>query len=244
MESCFIVKSKVRAPVQGQWQVRRRKVSPQTRIVRVALLRGSFVRYGNLSLCLTETGRKCWKIISSQQRARNTLQMAVRIWPIMFNSRGVYYRPQLSCEGYVFTPVCQSFCSQGGLPQCMLGYHPPGTRHTPSPPSRRLLLRTVRILLECILISNWLFLSRSENNNSSKSWAEILSRRFSGAFLSLLCSSFTLISSCKLVSSFKPLSHFLTSRRSETLHSHGKCICNEWSGIPCMRVLRVIPYNE
>ena len=53
------------------------------------------------------------------------------------------YRPQRSCEGYVFTPVCQSFCSQGrgGLPQCMLGYHTPqeqtplwdqapsGTRH-------------------------------------------------------------------------------------------------------------------
>ena len=50
------------------------------------------------------------------------------------------------CEGYVFTPVCQSFCSQEGcLPQCMLGYthpHPlgadtppgadtPGNRHTP-----------------------------------------------------------------------------------------------------------------
>ena len=28
------------------------------------------------------------------------------------------------CEGYAFTPVCQSFCSQGGLPQCMLGYPP------------------------------------------------------------------------------------------------------------------------
>ena len=28
---------------------------------------------------------------------------------------------------YVFTPVCQPFCSQGrGLPQCMLGYTPPG----------------------------------------------------------------------------------------------------------------------
>ena len=35
------------------------------------------------------------------------------------------------CEGYVFTPVCQSFCSRGGgFPQCMLGY-PPETRHPP-----------------------------------------------------------------------------------------------------------------
>ena len=24
------------------------------------------------------------------------------------------YRPQRSCEGYVITPVCQSFCSRGG----------------------------------------------------------------------------------------------------------------------------------
>ena len=84
-----------------------------------------------------------------------------------------------------FTPVCQSFCSRGGLPQCMLGCNPPGTRHPspgsrhtpppdqapppeqthtpgtrhpltrhPPPPAiRRLLLRTVRILLECILVN-------------------------------------------------------------------------------------------
>ena len=62
------------------------------------------------------------------------------------------YRPQRSCgQGNIFTPVCHSFCSQGGLPQCMLGYHhhhpppdqtspwdetprdqtPPQTRHAP-----------------------------------------------------------------------------------------------------------------
>ena len=61
----------------------------------------------------------------------------------------------------------------GGLYQCMLGYHSPRTRHpqtrppwgqappragtpwgpgTPPPTTRRLLLRTVRILLECILV--------------------------------------------------------------------------------------------
>ena len=39
-----------------------------------------------------------------------------------------FYRPQRSCEGYVFTPVCHSFCSQW-------------------PPKR-----AVRILLECILV--------------------------------------------------------------------------------------------
>ena len=53
-----------------------------------------------------------------------------------------YYRPQRSCEGYVFTPVCLS--TRGVcLSACW---------DTTHPPSRRLLLRTVRILLECILI--------------------------------------------------------------------------------------------
>ena len=37
------------------------------------------------------------------------------------------------CEGYVFTPVCQRFCSQGVcLLQCMLGYTPHQSRHSPS----------------------------------------------------------------------------------------------------------------
>ena len=31
------------------------------------------------------------------------------------SNRICFYRPQRSCEGYIFTPVCQSFCSQGGL---------------------------------------------------------------------------------------------------------------------------------
>ena len=73
-----------------------------------------------------------------------------------------FYRPRRSYEGYVFIPVCLS--TGGGLPQCMLGYHLPGSRHTPlehthpeqTPPhtSRRLLLQTVHILLQCILVCN------------------------------------------------------------------------------------------
>ena len=49
-----------------------------------------------------------------------------------------YYRPQRSCEGYVFTPVCLS-TGGGGLPQCMLGYQPPGpdTPLGPDPPGTR-----------------------------------------------------------------------------------------------------------
>ena len=58
---------------------------------------------------------------------------------------GHFYRPQRSCgQGNIFTPVCHSFCSQGGgggVPQCMLGYHhppdqayhPPWTSHPPRP---------------------------------------------------------------------------------------------------------------
>ena len=98
----------------------------------------------------------------------------------MYSQHNIY-RPQRSCEGYVFTGVCLS--TGGCLPQCMVGYthpppeqtppeqtpppsrhpradtpqsrHPPGadppSRHPP-PPEIRPLLRTVRILLECILV--------------------------------------------------------------------------------------------
>ena len=53
-----------------------------------------------------------------------------------------------------------SVCPQGGwgcLPQCMLGYHTPLEQTPPTPgadhpPKIPLLLRTVRILLECILV--------------------------------------------------------------------------------------------
>ena len=47
----------------------------------------------------------------------------------------VFYRPQRSCgQCNIFTPVCHSFCSRGGgggLPQCMLGYHPPREQTPP-----------------------------------------------------------------------------------------------------------------
>ena len=91
-----------------------------------------------------------------------------------------YYRLGLETKlrkGNVFTSVCQSFCSQGGLPQCMLGYNTPRQTHPPrqtpghdpscadtpwvDTPSRRLLLRTVCILLECILVSILNFVDRS-----------------------------------------------------------------------------------
>ena len=50
------------------------------------------------------------------------------------------------CKGYVFTPVCQSFCSQGGcLLQYMLGYIPPSWEQTPPPEQTPLGADTPRI---------------------------------------------------------------------------------------------------
>ena len=37
------------------------------------------------------------------------------------------------CEGYVFTPVCQSFCSQGGSASVHAGIADPQDQETPSP---------------------------------------------------------------------------------------------------------------
>ena len=42
-------------------------------------------------------------------------------------------------QGNIFSSVCQEFCPQGGVPQCMLGYHtplgpgPPEQTHPPRP---------------------------------------------------------------------------------------------------------------
>ena len=60
-------------------------------------------------------------------------------------STDCYYRPQMKLrEGNVFTPICQSFCSQGGLPNppSPVG-RPGGVGQTPpdadaDPPSRPL----------------------------------------------------------------------------------------------------------
>ena len=68
------------------------------------------------------------------------------------------------CEGYVFTPVCQSFCSRGGVSASVhAGIHTPRSRHPWEQTPRKAdtpLLRSacseirwaVRILLECILV--------------------------------------------------------------------------------------------
>ena len=120
--------------------------------------------------------------------------------PNILSFQTINYRPQRSCEGYVFTGVC---LSTGGVSASVHGgiltppeqTPPPQSRHhlpgadttsqeqtppqkqTPTPgadipprrhppeqtppqeqtPERRPLLRTVRILLECILVDNLSF---------------------------------------------------------------------------------------
>ena len=116
---------------------------------------------------------------------------------MVINAEITYYRPQRSCEGYVFTGVCLSTVGGVCLSACWdppqeqthpweqthtqvrhppgqtppRSRHPPQVRHTHppkffffflhffaffTPPQiqyrRRPLLRTVRILLECILV--------------------------------------------------------------------------------------------
>ena len=58
------------------------------------------------------------------------------------------------------------------------GSRPPGTRHSPpgadtpraDPPGRRLLLRTVRILLECILVRTMLILTAYGSHEVKKAF--------------------------------------------------------------------------
>ena len=77
-----------------------------------------------------------------------------------------YFLPPVTklWQGNVFTPVCQSFCSQGGMHArgaCMVGACIAGGHVCPGGhvwqgscawQERRPLQRAVRILLECILV--------------------------------------------------------------------------------------------
>ena len=68
------------------------------------------------------------------------------------------YRPQRSCSKVIFSQACVKNSVHGGRGVCLSACWdtPPWTDpphgQTPPPPSRRLLQRTVRILLECILV--------------------------------------------------------------------------------------------
>ena len=108
--------------------------------------------------CLSTRGRSLCNGMSVQG------EVSVRGWVSVRESFHLYgkeraggahlYLPQRSCEGYVFTGVCLSTGGclvrggawyRGGLvSQHVLRQNPPR--------ERRPLLRTVRILLECILV--------------------------------------------------------------------------------------------
>ena len=79
-------------------------------------------------------------------------------------------RNEVAKVTFLQASVCPQEGMCGCLPQCMLGYHTPPSRHPPekgvwyppgvdppppgadTSPEIRSLLRTVRILLECILV--------------------------------------------------------------------------------------------
>ena len=76
-------------------------------------------------------------------------------------------------KGYVFKPVCQSFCSQGGVCLSACWDTPPGQTPPPlraeTPPSRR----TVRILLECFLVDQYF------TNTFLEFWCNLVHNLFS-----------------------------------------------------------------
>ena len=103
-------------------------------------------------------------------------------------------RKQSLGQGNIFSSVCREFCSQGGLPQCTLGYHhpllgpdnpplqeqtplgpgTPGSRH---PPVQCMLRDTVNkravcILLECNLVQH--ASNRPQNSQTQAFMAPIL----------------------------------------------------------------------
>ena len=124
---------------------------------------------------------------------RRLIKSDKKIQNCCFYFRNGRYLKGNRCGKVIFSQVCVKNSVQGGcLPQCMLGYTPPGVTplgehplgrpppradtplgshpspsacwetHTPcavhagkhpAPPFRQPLLRTVRILLECILVS-------------------------------------------------------------------------------------------
>ena len=81
--------------------------------------------------------------------------MHARLFPLAHFSE-LCYRPQTKLrKGNVFTPVCQSLCSQGGLPQCMLGYTPPPRADTPHPLGRHPLPQQTATAADVRYASYW-----------------------------------------------------------------------------------------
>ena len=150
---------------------------PRVALVQLQCAKLKWLSIGQLSAEFFDTWTLCndhvfmWVIIGPVWIAKCSLDEC-NIKCVSFILVTVFYRPQQSCEGYVFPRVC---LSTGGVP----GYvpppgtrytHPPGpgTRNTPqhqvhpplwdqvqppgrgTPPRIHLLLQMVCILLECL----------------------------------------------------------------------------------------------
>ena len=106
------------------------------------------------------TGADMWWLLKHVQSCKRAVRILLECFLVTHSLPSTMKLQQ----GNIFRSVCQEFCPQRGgggvcLPQCMLGYtHTPGPGQPPGqtspPPSRRLLLRTVRILLECIMVAS------------------------------------------------------------------------------------------
>ena len=146
-----------------------------------------------LSIMSINNGQNLWSAIPS-------VIQPVTIDTLLNNNGLFYYRPQRSCEGYVFTPVCQSFYSRRGSASVHAGIPPPPQeaphppweappgKHTPpgstpprrhppeAPPRRQLTLRMVGILLECILVKK--NVTCSQDHKTILTWMTIRSILF------------------------------------------------------------------
>ena len=62
------------------------------------------------------------------QRVRSNLHFIDKLLKIntfLFGTKIFTARKRSLGQGNIFSSVCQEFCTRGGLPQCILGYHPP-----------------------------------------------------------------------------------------------------------------------
>ena len=129
-----------------------------------------------------------------------------QVWVhFVFSLNNIYlYRPQRSCRKVMFSQASVILFTGGGVyPSMHLGRHPPGQtpsrqtppgRQPPPPPSRQLLQQTVRILLECILVTTYVLsqieLSVSQRALSYSSMWSYFSSLFSHK---MICSKAILI---------------------------------------------------
>ena len=117
-----------------------------------------------------------WMIVMNAQSDPGVFQPKLQriLLPavVLVTDRIVIFTARNEVEARLYFHRRVWFCSQGGLPQCMLG-HPPGADTPPdqappspkqTPPAQSMLgdtvnARAVRILLECNLVVNVLALS-------------------------------------------------------------------------------------